>query len=50
LGTDPDYWKLRNSYGHWWGENGGYFRIKRTEEVGLQTCKVLYAGYYPTLD
>lgn len=32
-----DYWIVRNSYGHFWGENG-FFRIKRGEnQLGIET-------------
>ncbi|CAF5055187.1 unnamed protein product, partial [Rotaria sp. Silwood1] len=33
--TGIPYWKVRNSWGTWWGENG-YFRIRR----GVNMCAI----------
>ncbi|CAF4576467.1 unnamed protein product [Rotaria sp. Silwood2] len=39
--TGLPYWKVRNSWGSWWGESG-YFRIRR----GLNTCGVESGPFY----
>jgi cathepsin X len=36
--VDTKYWIVRNSQGHMWGENGGFFRIVRGEnQLGIES-------------
>jgi C1A family cysteine protease len=37
------YWKVKNSWGEWWGDNG-YIMIKRDSQ---NTCGVLSDPSYP---
>ena len=40
-----DYWKIKNSWGDFWGE-GGYIKIER----GTNKCGVAEMPSYPLLD
>jgi cathepsin L len=48
-GTDngQDYWKVKNSWGASWGEEG-YIRLGRTQE-GPQTCGLALSASYPVV-
>ena len=38
------YWNVRNSWGHWWGDNG-YIKMRRGH--GLNTCAIASHGHIP---
>jgi C1A family cysteine protease len=40
-----NYWKVKNSWGKTWGENG-YVRIDRNQD---NLCKICSFGFYPVL-
>jgi C1A family cysteine protease len=43
-----DYWKIKNSWGANWGENG-YIRIERTAKKGPGQCGIKQMASYPQL-
>lgn len=45
VGETPDYWKIKNSWGANWGENG-FIRISRTENNGNCCAICQYAAQY----
>jgi len=44
-----DYWIVKNSWGHFWGEKG-YIRIARTEGEGPGRCGITKAASYPVME
>lgn len=47
--TGLDFWKVKNSWGNQWGEEG-YIRITRAKTNRLGECGILTYMTYPTLD
>ena len=40
------YWKIKNSWGEFWGEHG-YIRIARQEGTGDGICGIAREAYFP---
>lgn len=44
--NNQSYWKVKNSLGEGWGENG-YIRLERQEEDGVGKCGIQLAASVP---
>ena len=44
-----EYWIVKNSWGWWWGWEGGYFRIRKTNTNDAGVCGINMQPLYATV-